>query len=284
MHYVTYVKVYDSTPEYVVVGYTPGYSGAYVRTAVVVYGTGYYYQPWIGSLLVRPALHVRLWRQHRVHAVGRLARRLRIRMELGRHDGGGRMGLGRVPLVGRLRVGSPIIPGRTGRATARCGVRAAARRYGDPATGRARPATCISRWGSTTAVTRRTGGYNAWTGNSWAGQAGRAYNSRTGVAAAGQRGVVGNVYSGNYAAGSRGAAVNTRTGAACRRTHWHDRQRLHRQRGQGGQGVFVDPVATRRESVAFKAKKAARCVLETTCLQARTATSTNTTRAAAGIR
>ena len=46
------------------------------------------------------------------------------------------------------------------------------------------------------------GGYNAWTGNRWATQAGRSYNSRTGVAAAGQRGVVGNVYSGNYAAGA----------------------------------------------------------------------------------
>ena len=29
LHYVTYVKIYDSTPEEVVVGYTPGYTGAY---------------------------------------------------------------------------------------------------------------------------------------------------------------------------------------------------------------------------------------------------------------
>ena len=54
VHYVTYVKVYDSTPEYVVVGYTPGYSGAYVSNGVVVYGTGYYYQPWIGSYWYGP--------------------------------------------------------------------------------------------------------------------------------------------------------------------------------------------------------------------------------------
>ncbi|WP_066408988.1 hypothetical protein [Flavisolibacter tropicus] len=43
-----YVYVYDSTPEYVYVGYTPGYMGAYVYGPTVVYGTGYYYYPWYG--------------------------------------------------------------------------------------------------------------------------------------------------------------------------------------------------------------------------------------------
>jgi hypothetical protein len=43
-----YVYVYDSTPEYVYVGYTPGYMGAYVYGPTVVYGTGYYYSPWYG--------------------------------------------------------------------------------------------------------------------------------------------------------------------------------------------------------------------------------------------
>lgn len=46
-HYnVTYVKVYQSTPEVVYVGYTPGYTGSYVSHSCVVYGTGYYYRPW----------------------------------------------------------------------------------------------------------------------------------------------------------------------------------------------------------------------------------------------
>ncbi len=46
-HYnVTYVKVYQSTPEVVYVGYTPGYTGSYVSNSCVVYGTGYYYNPW----------------------------------------------------------------------------------------------------------------------------------------------------------------------------------------------------------------------------------------------
>ncbi len=45
---VKYVKVYDSTPEYVYVGYTPGYVGSYIYGGTVVYGTGYHYPSWYG--------------------------------------------------------------------------------------------------------------------------------------------------------------------------------------------------------------------------------------------
>jgi hypothetical protein len=49
LYYVTYVKVYGSTPEVVYVGYTPGYYGTVVSssTTTVVYGTGWYYPPYI---------------------------------------------------------------------------------------------------------------------------------------------------------------------------------------------------------------------------------------------
>jgi hypothetical protein len=51
IYYVTYVRVYGYTPEVVYVGYTPGYMGTVVSTGgVVVYGTGYVYTPWIGSV------------------------------------------------------------------------------------------------------------------------------------------------------------------------------------------------------------------------------------------
>ena len=51
LYYVTSVRVYDSTPEVVYVGYTPGYVGSYVSSDnVVVYGTGWPYSPWIGSV------------------------------------------------------------------------------------------------------------------------------------------------------------------------------------------------------------------------------------------
>jgi len=46
---VKYAYIYDSTPTVVYVGYLPGYTYSYVYGGVVVYGTGYYYQPWYGT-------------------------------------------------------------------------------------------------------------------------------------------------------------------------------------------------------------------------------------------
>ena len=55
LHYVTYVRVYDATPSVVYVGYTPGYLGTVVSPyGTVVYGTGYVYDPWIGSVWYAP--------------------------------------------------------------------------------------------------------------------------------------------------------------------------------------------------------------------------------------
>lgn len=41
-----YVYIYDVTPDYVWTGYTPGYLNNYICGSTIVYGTGYYYQPW----------------------------------------------------------------------------------------------------------------------------------------------------------------------------------------------------------------------------------------------
>ncbi len=55
LHYVTYVKIYEATPTVVYVGYTPGYLGTVVAPyGTVVYGTGYVYSPWIGSIWYPP--------------------------------------------------------------------------------------------------------------------------------------------------------------------------------------------------------------------------------------
>jgi hypothetical protein len=54
LHYVTYVQIYGSTAQTVSVGYTPGYMGTVVSDGVVVYGTGYSYQPWVGSAWYPP--------------------------------------------------------------------------------------------------------------------------------------------------------------------------------------------------------------------------------------
>ena len=46
MHHTTYVHVYDSDPNVVVYGYTPGYLGMYVGWGCVVWGTGWWYDPY----------------------------------------------------------------------------------------------------------------------------------------------------------------------------------------------------------------------------------------------
>jgi len=51
---VKYVYVYDYTPEVVYVGYTPGYTGSYVYGPTVVYGTGWYYHPWVSPYYYYP--------------------------------------------------------------------------------------------------------------------------------------------------------------------------------------------------------------------------------------
>jgi len=49
LYHVTYVRIYDHTPEVVYVGYTPGYTNTYVYGSTIVYGTGYWYSGWYGS-------------------------------------------------------------------------------------------------------------------------------------------------------------------------------------------------------------------------------------------
>ena len=55
LYYVTYVKIYEATPQYVYVGYTPGYLGTVISPyGTVVYGTGYAYSPWVGTVWYPP--------------------------------------------------------------------------------------------------------------------------------------------------------------------------------------------------------------------------------------
>lgn len=43
---VKYVYIYDVSPDYIYMGYTPGYLNTFVYGPTVVYGTGFYYRPW----------------------------------------------------------------------------------------------------------------------------------------------------------------------------------------------------------------------------------------------
>jgi hypothetical protein len=55
LYYATFVDIYGATADEVYVGYTPGYFGAFASPdGVVVYGTGWVYEPWIGSYWIGP--------------------------------------------------------------------------------------------------------------------------------------------------------------------------------------------------------------------------------------
>lgn len=213
LYYVTFVKVYGSSSDTVTVGYTPGYFGSVTTSSpspVVVYGTGYYYTPWVGSYWYGApvtygfgtAMTYTPWTGWTVG------------FGFGWSYGWGSMtvgwGWGCYPWWGPMGWGwyypPPLYMG--GAAWGPMGA-AAWGPYGGWA---ATTNNIYGRWGNTAYVRRDYGGYNPWTGNRWSGQVGRSYNSRTGTLAAGQRAAVGNVYTGNYAYGGRGAAFNSPTG------------------------------------------------------------------------
>jgi hypothetical protein len=178
LHYVTYVKVYDATPDYVYAGYTPGYLGTVVTDDVVVYGTGYYYTPWIGSYWYGPPITYGLgcsigWTPWWGWGFG-----------FGFGWGWGAFGIGGYyppapwwgPYWGWGRYGHW--------------------RYHawGPGGWAGTSANIYSRRGWTSgslAGSRR----NPFTGSKWAGRYGSAYNSRTGALIAGPKSAVRNVYS-----------------------------------------------------------------------------------------
>lgn len=51
---VKYVYIYDYTPDVVYVGYLPGYTWAFPYRGTIVYGTGYYYRPWLSPVYYYP--------------------------------------------------------------------------------------------------------------------------------------------------------------------------------------------------------------------------------------
>jgi len=211
LYYVTHVRVYDVTPQYVVVGYTPGYLGTVVTAGgVVVYGTGYVYTPYIGATVWYPppvtygyAAAV-TWTPWTGWAVG-----FGFGLAFGAAvSWGSACCWGYCPApywgaVGYYHGGVAVGP------------------YGGaavwgPGGWAATSGNVYHSWGATGAVTRTSGGYNAWTGNAWSTQVGHSYNSVTGRISAGERGAVQNVYTGNYAYGRHGATYNPNTGVTAR--------------------------------------------------------------------
>jgi hypothetical protein len=207
VYYTTFVQVYAAAPTYVVVGYTPGYMGTYVTASgVVVYGTGYWYSPYIGAAVYYPPPATYgygasvSWTPYTGWAVG---------FGFGLAFGAAMVGYGHyygycpAPYWGAM----PYYHGYG----AAYGYHGGAAAWG-PGGWAATSGNVYSHWGSTSAVSHSSAGYNAWTGNAWNSTVGHSYNSTTGRISAGQSASVGNVYTGNYAYGNRGASYNPNTG------------------------------------------------------------------------
>jgi hypothetical protein len=196
LHSVTYVRIYSSTPEVVVVGYTPGYYGTVVADSVVVYGTGYACSPWVGNYWYGCPATYGYASAVTYSPWGGWAYAFGVGWAWGYWGAwyapyyppywGPYGGYG---YYGGVAVGA-------GGGWAAWGPGGWAGTTGN----------IYRQWGSVSTVSRYSGGYNAWTGNAWRAQSGVAYNSRTGGIAAGQRGAVGNIYTGGYAYGGRGVA------------------------------------------------------------------------------
>ena len=223
LHYVTYVYVYGYTPSVVYVGYTPGYYGTVVSSSgVVVYGTGYYYSPYITSTAWVPAPYTYGvgatfgWSTAAGWALG-----FGMGMAIGSWCspwwgpvGGWGWGYTGAPAWGWGGYGGAAaanVYGHWGN-TAFAGTSAA---WANPWTGNVGAGTRGAYYNPVTGnsgVAARGANYNAYTGNYEAGSHVSGYNPSTGNRYAGTRGTVGNAYTGNYASGARGVDYNQNTG------------------------------------------------------------------------
>ena len=180
LHYVTYVKVYGSTPEVVYVGYTPGYYGTVVTSSsVVVYGTGWYYPAYAG---------VYWYGWPYTYGYG-AAFTWGVATGWGLAYGYGQWG--NVAYAGTRAAWANPYTGNVG--------------YGGAYTGynTVTGARYAARGGTNT---------NVYTGTTVTGGAAAAYNPNTGRISAGRAGTASNIYTGNSAAGARGVNYNPNTG------------------------------------------------------------------------
>ena len=225
LHYVTYVKVYRSTPEAVYVGYTPGYYGTVVSssTTTVVYGTGYYYPPYIGTYWYGAPYTYGVGVASTWSMGGGWSLTIGVSYGYGypyyAYPWWGPWGYygaccwGPAWGYGWGGYASTNVYGRWGN-TAYAGTRAA---WANPYTGNygaGSRATFQNAQRGTVGVAGRGTNTNIYTGNTVAGRGAAAYNPTTGVVAGAGAGYAGNIYTGQGVAGRGGVAYNTNTGGA----------------------------------------------------------------------
>lgn len=202
LYYMTFVRIYSVSDGVVYVGYTPGYQGTVVdpATGTVVYGTGYVYTPWVGSVWYGVPVTYGYAASVAYTPWTGWAVAFGLGWAWGAATTAVGWGWGAYPYWGAWSYPA------WGRAY---GPHGGAVGWG-PRGWAGYTGNIYSQWGNRATVSRASRGYDAWTGNAWASRVGSSYNSRTGVASAGQRGAVRNVYSGEFAAGSRGVAQGPR--------------------------------------------------------------------------
>jgi hypothetical protein len=223
VYYVTYVKVYGSNPDVVYVGYTPGYYGTVVsaNTTTVVYGTGWYYQPYIG-----PTVWYGWPYTYGVGAGFTYTTATGWSFGFGYGYGYypwyypwwgpmGYYGCCWYPYYGWGAWGGAAVANVYGvwgnTAYSRTGAA-----WANPYTGNygaaSRGAYHNTQTGRTTVAGRGTN-TNIYTGNTAGYRGGATYNPNTGIVAGGGAGYVGNIYSGQGAANRGGFVYNTNTNA-----------------------------------------------------------------------
>ena len=223
IYYVTYVKVYGATPDVVYTGYTPGYYGTVVSasTTTVVYGTGWYYPPYIS-----PTVWYGWPYTYGVGAGFTYTTTSGWSFGFGYGYGYypwyypwwgpmGYYGYGWYPYYGWGAWGGAAVANVYGvwgnTAYSRTGAA-----WANPYTGNygaaTRGAYHNTQTGRTTVAGRGTN-TNIYTGNTAGYRGGATYNPNTGIVAGGGAGYAGNIYSGEGTAGRGGFAYNTNTNA-----------------------------------------------------------------------
>jgi hypothetical protein len=223
LYYVTYVKVYGATPEVVYVGYTPGYYGTVVSssTTTVVYGTGWYYPPYIGPTV--------WYGWPYTYGVGAgFVYSTSTGWSFGFGYGYayypwyypwwgpmGYWGYGWYPYYGWGAWGGAAVANVYGMWGNTAYSRTAAA-WANPYTGNygaaSRGSYYNTQTGRTTVAGRGTN-TNIYTGNTAGYRGAATYNPNTGIVAGGGAGYAGNIYTGQGTAGRGGFAYNTNTGA-----------------------------------------------------------------------
>jgi hypothetical protein len=223
LHYVTYVKVYRFTPEVVDVGYTPGYYGTVVSstTSTVVYGTGWYYPPYVGNYWYGAPYTYGVG----VASTWSSGTGWSITIGVGYSYGypyyyypwWGPWGYygpccwGPAWGYGYGGYASANVYGRWGNtAYARTGAA-----WANPYTGNYGAASrgSFQTQRGTVGMAGRQTNTNLYTGNSSGGRGAVGYNPNTGIVAGAGAGYAGNIYSGQGTAGRGAFAYNTNTGA-----------------------------------------------------------------------